>query len=103
MNSELIKGLLLGLLANAIGIYLYCYFVLPVPVEEAYTYAAQANKVGGIIAIGAIPNLLLFFFLLQEDFAFAKKQSRPIQARGVLLATVIAAVVVLVLTMDDIL
>jgi hypothetical protein len=103
MNSEIIKGLLLGLLANAIGIYLYCFLVLPVPLEDAYTYAIQANKVGGIIAIGAILNLVLFFFLLQEDFGFAQKQSKPLQARGVLLATIIAAMVVLFLTLDDIL
>jgi hypothetical protein len=92
---KILKGFFLGIIANLIGMYLYIFFVIR---EEAFYILEQAYKegfLGGIIGLGAILNLLLFFFLLTSKIGKFKKQTQFYEARGVLLATVVAALAVL--------
>lgn len=92
----------MGLVANAVGVYLYTYFFLPLPIEEALPFAYKNDRLGSIIALGGIANLLLFFFYLGGNFKVAKKRAQPYRARGVLLSTIVLAICVLFLTMDSI-
>jgi len=86
--KEVLIGLLIGIIANLSGIYLYIYFFSDHSLEETLQGAIENDFIGSLIALGAILNLLAFFVFLK------KKQNY--RARGVLLATLIAAIVILI-------
>ncbi|MAN59333.1 MAG: hypothetical protein CMC08_05805 [Flavobacteriaceae bacterium] len=85
---EVIIGLLVGLAANATGTYLYLFFFSEYPLEESIKLALQEDILGSLIALGALLNLGAFFIFL--------KKKQYYRARGVVLATVLAALAVLV-------
>lgn len=95
MIIKIIKGFLLGIISNSIGIYLYTYFFSRHSVEYTLQAAAEQGFMGGVIGIGAVLNLVLFFFFLTSRIGKFKKQPQPYEARGVLMATVLAALAVL--------
>ncbi len=86
--KEVLIGLLIGITANLSGIYLYIYFFSDHSLEETLQGAIENDFIGSLIALGAILNLMAFFVFLK------KKQNY--RARGVLLATLIAAIVILI-------
>ncbi|SDX47944.1 hypothetical protein [Aequorivita viscosa] len=86
--KEVLIGLLIGIIANLSGIYLYIYFFSDHSLEETLQGAIENDFIGSLIALGAILNLMAFFVFLK------KKQNY--RARGVLLATLIAAIVILI-------
>ncbi|AXT57726.1 hypothetical protein J8L88_21845 [Aquimarina sp. MMG015] len=84
IKKEILFGFVTGILANAIGIILYILLFSELSIKETLKAAQQNNFLGSLIALGAILNLIIFFLFL--------KQNKPYRARGVLLATLIAAV-----------
>ncbi|WP_027393906.1 hypothetical protein [Aquimarina latercula] len=84
IKKEILFGFVTGILANAIGIILYILLFSELSIKETLKAAQQNNFLGNLIALGAILNLIIFFLFL--------KQNKPYRARGVLLATLIAAV-----------
>lgn len=86
--KEILIGLAVGLIANFTGTYLYIYFFSEQSLEETIKAALENDFFGSLIALGAILNLMAFFIYL--------KKKQPYRARGVVLATVIAALVILV-------
>ncbi|WP_405208384.1 hypothetical protein [Aquimarina sp. LLG6339-5] len=84
IKKEILLGFFTGILANAIGIILYILLFSELSITETLKAAQQNNFLGSLIALGAILNLIIFFLFL--------KQNKPYRARGVLLATLIAAV-----------
>lgn len=86
--KEVLIGLVVGLMANISGIYLYIYFFSDHSLEVTLKGALENDFLGSLIALGAILNFLAFFVFLK------KKQNY--RARGVLLATLIAALAILV-------
>lgn len=95
MVIKIFKGFVLGLIANFIGMYLYVYFFAPYEFDTMFTIAIEQGFLGGIIGLGAILNLLLFFFFLTTQLFKFKKKPQPYEARGVLMATILAALAVL--------
>ena len=89
IKKEILIGLLVGLFANVAGIYLYITLFSPNGLEETILKAKQEDFLGSIIALGAIANFLPFFVFL--------KKNQPYRSRGVLIATLIAAVVIAIL------
>ena len=83
-KKEILIGFFAGILANSIGITLYILLFSERGIIETLKSAQQNNFLGSLIALGAILNLIIFFLFL--------KQNKPYKARGVLLATLIAAV-----------
>ena len=81
-------GFLIGLVANVAGCYLYIYFFSEYSFEETLELAQQEGVLGNIIALGALLNLAVFFIFL--------KKKRYYRARGVLLATLAAAIFILI-------
>lgn len=75
-------------MANLAGSYLYIYFFSDYGLEETIKNALIQDVFGNIIALGAIFNLFVFFIFL--------KKNKFYRARGVVLATVVAALLVLV-------
>lgn len=86
-------GLIMGIIANSIGL-LICVFVFSKmsPTKRSYMETLQSSlqhdTLGSLITLGAILNLIVFFLFI--------KQNKIYEARGVLLATLIAAICVVI-------
>ena len=87
LKKEVLIGLIIGLIANVAGSYLYIYFFSDFNLEETLYKAYETGVVGNIIALGAILNLFVFFIFIKKNQIY--------RARGVLLATVVSALVIL--------
>ena len=85
--KEILIGFIIGLAANMAGTYLYIFFFSKLSLESTLQAALENDFLGSLIALGAILNLIVFFILL--------KKNQYYRARGVVLATVIAALVIL--------
>ncbi len=89
IKKEIGIGFLTGLLANSIGFSL-CVFIFSVLGKEKLTFTETIkasitnDSFGSLIVLGAIPNLVVFFLFLRKNEVY--------KARGVLLATLIAAI-----------
>lgn len=86
--KEVLIGLIIGLLANLAGTYLYIFFFSKLSLKSTLQGALENDFLGSLIALGAILNLIVFFILLKKNQFY--------RARGVVLATVLAAIAVLV-------
>ena len=87
MKKEILIGFLTGLAANCAGSYLYIYFLSDYSLESTIEMAQEQDLLGSIIALGAILNLAVFFIFL--------KKKQYYRARGVVLATIVAALIIL--------
>lgn len=88
IKKEVFIGLIIGLVANVAGSYLYIYLFSDYNLEETIKNALLQDVFGNIIALGAILNLIVFFIFLKKNQFY--------RARGVVLATVVAAIIILV-------
>jgi hypothetical protein len=88
VKKEILIGFLIGIAANLTGIYLYIFFFLDYDFELSIQMARENDAVGNLIALGAILNLIAFFLLL--------KKGQLYRARGVVLATIVAAIIILI-------
>lgn len=86
--KEILIGLIIGLVANMAGTYLYIYFFSKESLETTIQMALENDLLGSLIALGAILNLMVFFVYIKKRQYF--------RARGVVLATLIAAMVILI-------
>ena len=86
-RKEIIIGIAVGLIANAIGTLLYILLFVDMGVSETLKAAIEQGTLGSILALGAILNLVAFFGFL--------KIRRDERARGVLIATLFTALVIL--------
>ena len=87
--TDVLIGLLTGLAANILGIFLWWIFFSDTDFSQMFVIAYQKDLLGAIIGLGALLNFLPFFFFLKKQY--------PSRARGVLLATFLAAFVILIL------
>lgn len=88
MKKEIAIGFLMGIAANIAGMYLYVYFFLDFEFMESMKIARENDTIGNLIALGAILNLVVFFILIKK-----RQMSR---AKGVLMATILSALLVLI-------
>jgi len=88
IKKEVLIGMVIGLIANIAGCYLYIYFFSDYSLEETIKNALEQDVFGNIIALGAILNLFVFFIFI--------KKNKIYRARGVVLATVISAIIILI-------
>lgn len=88
-RKDVLIGFLIGLLSNMAGLYLYVFFFTKYEIEFALQVSYEDGFIGKLIALGAILNFLPFFVFIKkkEDF----------KARGVLLATILSAITILIL------
>ena len=77
-------GFLTGIAANIAGVFIYISLFSAVDIDATLADALENNYLGKIVAIGAILNFIPFFVFLRKKQAY--------HARGVLLATVVAAI-----------
>lgn len=88
IKKNILVGFLTGLSANIAGILLYISIFSDLGIDATLQDAVNNDYLGKIIALGAILNFLPFFLFLKKDLIY--------HARGVLLATVLTAVVIAV-------
>jgi hypothetical protein len=89
--QEIGIGLLLGVIANLAGGYLYLFFLSntkDLSIESTFQVAVEQDLLGNIIALGALLNFVVFFVFL--------KKKQYYRARGVVLATLVAAIIILI-------
>lgn len=85
---DLFYGFLIGIVTSLIGMYLFVELFTTYEFETAiYTVKAE-GKLGKLITLGAILNLIIFFLLL--------KLNKELMARGVVLATILLTVITIV-------
>ncbi|WP_372918569.1 hypothetical protein [Salegentibacter sp.] len=86
IKQNIFIGFLVGLAFNIGGILLYILIFSENDVDTTIHDAIIHDYIGKIIALGAILNFLPFFVFL--------KKKQHYHARGVLLATIVAAVAI---------
>lgn len=79
-------GIILPLVA-LLAFYLYRYN--SIPIAEFFRYVYFRNILSPLLSLTVLPNLLLFFLFIRNDFLHA--------ARGVLMATIALGVIVLII------
>lgn len=86
IKRNILIGFLTGLSANVAGLILYVTIFSQMGLDETLQDAWFNNYLGKIIALGAALNFLPFFIFLKKNLIY--------HARGVLLATVITAIII---------
>ncbi|TMM59483.1 hypothetical protein FEE95_08690 [Maribacter algarum] len=86
-KKELLIGFAVGIIANTIGTLLYILLFSDLGITETFQAAIQQGHLGSLLALGAILNLVAFFLFLRIR--------RDNRAKGVLIATIITALVIL--------
>lgn len=86
-KKELLIGLVVGIIANTVGTLLYILLFSDLGIQETFQAAIQQGHVGSLLALGAILNLAAFFLFL--------RMRRDNRAKGVLIATILTALVIL--------
>lgn len=89
IKKEIFTGFSIGLLANIVGMLIYILIFSEASIGRTISESIEKDFMGTLITAGAILNFLPFFVFLKKD--------RPYRARGVLLATILAALVIAVL------
>lgn len=84
---DLLIGFAIGILASLIGSYLFITLAMKNDFVLGLNYIKSQGYLGKIITLGAILNVIVFFILL--------KFNKEIMARGVILATIILAILTL--------
>ncbi len=86
-KKEIIIGFIVGIIANTFGTLLYILLFSDLGIVETFNAAVNQGHIGSLLALGAILNLVAFFGFLR-----IKRDQR---ARGVMLATLITALIIL--------
>ncbi|NER11649.1 hypothetical protein SAMN06265375_105104 [Muriicola jejuensis] len=86
-RKELIIGFAVGVIANVFGTLLYILLFSDMGIQETLKAAEAQGYLGSLVALGAILNLIAFFGFLRIR--------RDQRAKGVLVATLLAALVIL--------
>lgn len=86
IKLNLLIGFLVGLAFNIGGILLYILIFSELGIDDTLDDAIENDYIGKLIVLGAVLNFLPFFVFLR------KKQHY--HARGVLMATILAAIAI---------
>jgi hypothetical protein len=88
IKQNIFIGFLTGISANIGGIFLYILLFSEMGIDKTLDDAMAEGYIGKLIALGAILNFLPFFVFLRKKQIY--------HARGVLLATIIAAITIFI-------
>lgn len=86
-KSDLFLGILLGFATTFIGVFFFISLFTEYDFIEGITIMKSNNLMGKIMTLGAILNIIVFFILL--------KKNKELMARGIVLSTIILAVLTL--------
>ncbi|UII74701.1 hypothetical protein LV716_10525 [Flagellimonas sp. HMM57] len=86
-RKEVLIGFAVGIIANTLGTLLYILVFSDLSIVETFEAAVAQEHIGSLLALGAILNLVAFFGFL--------RLKRDYRARGVMIATLLTALVIL--------
>ena len=86
-KSDIIIGFIIGIASALIGSYIFIEGFTPYHFMDGIAQYRALQLLGKIITLGAILNVVIFFLLLRFN--------KEMMARGVIMATIILAVVTL--------
>ncbi|MGB0891496.1 MAG: hypothetical protein ACPGUU_04025 [Flavobacteriaceae bacterium] len=89
VTREIFIGIVVAFFATAAGVFLYLEYFSRYGFEETLQLIKEGSLYGKVIALAAIPNLLVFFVYL--------KKKQDYRARGVLIATILTALLTAIL------
>ncbi len=84
---ELFYGLIIGLIASLISIYLFIFIFTPYSFLGGLQLLKFEGKLGKIISLGTILNIGMFFGLL--------KYKKETMAKGIILAIILLTIITL--------
>jgi len=88
MKKDLLIGIIVAIIANTLGGILYILIFSDIGIEATIQQSLDEGFFGKIVSLGALLNLVVFFLFIKKD--------QDYRARGVLLATVIIAVTIMI-------
>ncbi|MHA7864209.1 hypothetical protein [Flagellimonas marinaquae] len=86
-RKEIVIGFIVGIIANTFGTLLYVLMFSDLGIVATFNAAVAQGHIGSLLALGAILNLVAFFGFLR-----IKRDQR---AKGVMLATLVTALIIL--------
>jgi Na+-driven multidrug efflux pump len=89
IRKEIAIGVLISVLATASGIFLYLEFFSKHGFDQTVKMIEEGNLYASVLALAALPNLFVFFVFI--------KKKQDYRARGVLIASIITALITFVL------
>lgn len=88
IKKEILIGFLVGILTTACGFYLYLEFFSTFSFNRSLALIHQQNLYAKVLGYAVIPNLAVFFLFI--------KKKQDYRARGVLMATILVALIILI-------
>jgi len=88
-KTDLLIGVFLGIIASIIGSYVFIELLTEYNFIEGVKILRFQGKLGKIISLGSVLNIIVFFLLL--------KFNKELIARGVILGTILLAIITLLI------
>jgi len=89
IKKEISIGFVISILATACGVLLYLQYFSKYGFEETILMIQKGNLYAQVLSLAALPNLFVFFVFI--------KKKQDYRARGVLMASILTALVTFVL------
>jgi len=89
IKKEISIGFVISVLATACGVFLYLQYFSKYGFEETILMIQKGNLYAQVLSLAALPNLFVFFIFI--------KKKQDYRARGVLMASILTALVTFVL------
>lgn len=89
IKKEISIGFVISILATACGVFLYLQYFSKFGFEETILMIQKGNLYAQVLSLAALPNLFVFFIFI--------KKKQDYRARGVLMASILTALVTFVL------
>ena len=89
IKKEISIGFMISILATACGVFLYLQYFSKYGFEETILMIQKGNLYAQVLSLAALPNLFVFFIFI--------KKKQDYRARGVLMASILTALVTFVL------
>ena len=89
IKKEISIGFVISILATACGVFLYLQYFSKYGFEETILMIQKGNLYAQVLSLAALPNLCVFFIFI--------KKKQDYRARGVLMASILTALVTFVL------
>jgi hypothetical protein len=88
-KTDLLIGLFIGIIASVVGSYIFIEVFTEYNFIEGIKILRFQGKLGKIISLGSILNIIVFFLLL--------KFNKELMARGVILGTILLTIITLLI------
>ncbi len=85
IRKEILIGILVSFFATACGLFIYLQYISRFGFYETIEMLRLSDIMGTVLALAALPNLFVFFIFMKKNQLY--------RARGVIIATIIIAII----------